>query len=604
MPNRALSPITDIDFEGIKTNLRNYLSGTLEFTDYDFEGSGMNILLDVLAYNTHYMAMYANMLAAESFIDSAVLRRSVVSLAKNLGYVPTSDTAARAVVNLSFSENVVGYNTIPVGTRFTSTKDGIQYSFVTLKSYDIDKTSTPHKCENVEIHQGTFDSVSVVYDPDSNSRKMELPFDNIDRSTIRLYVMRSPTDLSNADLSWKRDGDFVSLDPTSKVFFVNENYKGNTEISFGDGILGAEPEKGSYIVAVFMKTQGPQGNNISEFLFGGLGGNQFGATVTTISPSTFGGVKDDTERIRYTAPRYYQSQDRAVTAMDYESIVLKEYNNALQVKVWGGEESDPPQYGKVFISVIPKNSQFIGELDKKTILNTILDQRKIVAVTAEVVDVDYTYILFDCSATYDSSRTLTTESGVRQSIELAASLYSAQNLYSFGGSFRYSTISRLIDLSNNAMVSNRITTRLAKRFIPTFGLSNYDLDFGAELQRSQGTCVSVISSSLFKHRNSQNVVVDCYLSDDGAGNIVLNSVKGSTVRVVNDRIGKIDYATGKMSLTGFAPTGTGTKPFIQINAVPDQTKDIVPKRNQVLFIDPSLDGGLIVRLTDSSSRRA
>jgi hypothetical protein len=154
------------------------------------------------------------------------------------------------------------------------------------------------------------------------------------------------------------------------------------------------------------------------------------------------------------------------------------------------------------------------------------------------------------------------------------------------------------------MVSNRISTRLAKRFIPTFGLSNYDLDFGAELQRSQGTCVSVISSSLFKHRNSQNVVVDCYLSDNGSGNIVLNSVKGSTVKVINDRIGKIDYATGKMSLTGFAPTGTGTKPFIQINAVPDQTKDIVPKRNQVLFIDPSLDGGLVVRLTDSSSRRA
>lgn len=604
MPNRALSPITEVDFEGIKTNLKNYLSGTPEFTDYDFEGSGMNILLDVLAYNTHYMAMYANMLAAESFIDSALLRRSIVSLAKNLGYVPSSDTAAKAVVSLSFGEDVVGYTTLPVGTRFSSTVDGIQYSFVTLKAYEIDKTSSPHRCENVEIHQGTFDSVSMVYDPDSNTRRMELPFPNIDRSTVRIYVMRSPTDLTNADLSWKRDTDFLSLDPTSKVFFVNENYRGNLDISFGDGILGAEPEKGSYIVAVFMKTQGSQGNGISEFVFGGIGGNLFDATVTTVSPSTSGGVKEDDERIRYAAPRFYQSQDRAVTATDYESIVLKEYNNALQVKVWGGEESDPPQYGKVFISVIPKNAQFLTELDKKTILNTIIDRKKIVAVTAEITDVDFTYILIDCSATYDSSRSVISESEVRENIRLAVLSYSAESLYSFGSSFRYSVLSRRIDASSGAMVSNRISTMLSKRFVPTFGVVNYDLDFGMKLQKTQGECASIVSSSLFKHRNPQNIAVDCFLTEGGEGNIVLSSVQGSTIRVINPRVGKIDYDNGKMSLTGFAPTGTGTKPFIQINAVPDQTMDIVPKRNQVLFIDPSLDRGLVVRMTDSSARRA
>ena len=604
MPNRILSPITEIDFDGIKSNLKQYLSTTTEFSDYDYEGAGINILLDLLAYNTHYTAMYANMLAAESFIDSAILRKSVVSLAKNLGYIPNSDAAATATVSLTFGTTAGVPNSLPVGTEFTATKDGTQYTFTTIEAFEINKSSQPYRCNNVEVHQGRFDSSTIIFDPDSNSTRLELPFSNIDKSTIKVYVLKSSVDLGNADVSWKENTDFISIDSTSKVYFINENYRGNYEISFGDGILGAKPEKGNYIVAIFLKTDGVDGNGISDFTFTGIQGNLFGETVVTaVAASSGGGAKDDEEKIRFAAPRYYQSQDRAVTVQDYQSIILREYSNANQVTVWGGEDNDPPEYGKVFISVLPKNALYLSDAQKNSLIKNIIDKKKIVAVNAEVVDVDFTAVLVDCFATYDGSKTLLTESSIKASILSAMVNYSLGSMYSFGSPFRYSSLSRLIDLSNTSMVSNRITTKLAKKIQPLFGKTNYKLDFAAQLYHPVDGNESIVSTSTFKHRDNFNNVRDCILLDDGYGNIALYAVFGSVRLLINKKIGTIDYSTGKVSLVGFAPTGTGSLPYIQFNVIPDQRYDIVPKRNQILLIDPSLQGGVNLTLQDSSVRR-
>lgn len=613
MPNRVLSPVTELDFDGIKQNLKNYLSTTTEFSDYDYEGSGMNIMLDLLAYNTHYTAMYANMLAAESFIDSAILRKSVVSLAKNLGYVPNSRNAATATVSITFGQTAGVPSTVPVGSVFLANKDGDEYVFTTTESFEIDKTSVPYKCEDIEIYQGQYRTLSFVYDTNSNSVKFEIPFANVDKDLIRVYVMKSPADLSSADFTWRENSDFLDITSTSKVYFINENYRGNYEVSFGDGIFGQMPEKGNYIVVVFFETEGAAANNIgirdtattpSSFEFTGIGGSIFGATVTTIASSAGGAERDTVDKVRYAAPKYYQSQNRAVTTNDYEAIVLREYTDAESVRVWGGDENDPPEYGKVFISILPKNARTLSQAQKESLINNVLNKKKVITVQAEVIDPDYTYVFVECFATYNSNTAFTSESAIRDSLRAAIVNYSDINLQIFNASFRYSILTRLLDLSNNTIVSSRISTRLAKKLVPIYGTTRYTMDFGIALNHPIDGYTSIVKTSIFKHRDDANNVLDCFIEDDGYGKLVMYTLLGGTAKVVvNANMGTINYQTGKVTLVGFAPTSPGTLPYVTFSVAPDQRYDIVPKRNQILVIDTSIPEALTINLQDSLARR-
>ena len=613
MPNRVLSPVTELDFDGIKQNLKNYLSTTTEFSDYDYEGSGMNIMLDLLAYNTHYTAMYANMLAAESFIDSAILRKSVVSLAKNLGYVPNSRNAATATVSITFGQTAGVPSTVPVGSVFLANKDGDEYVFTTTESFEIDKTSVPYKCEDIEIYQGQYRTLSFVYDTNSNSVKFEIPFANVDKDLIRVYVMKSPADLSSADFTWRENSDFLDITSTSKVYFINENYRGNYEVSFGDGIFGQMPEKGNYIVVVFFETEGAAANNIgirdtattpSSFEFTGIGGSIFGATVTTIASSAGGAERDTVDKVRYAAPKYYQSQNRAVTTNDYEAIVLREYTDAESVRVWGGDENDPPEYGKVFISILPKNARILSQAQKESLINNVLNKKKVITVQAEVIDPDYTYVFVECFATYNSNIAFTSESAIRDSLRAAIVNYSDINLQIFNASFRYSILTRLLDLSNNTIVSSRISTRLAKKLVPIYGTTRYTMDFGIALNHPIDGYTSIVKTSIFKHRDDANNVLDCFIEDDGYGKLVMYTLLGGTAKVVvNANMGTINYQTGKVTLVGFAPTSPGTLPYVTFSVAPDQRYDIVPKRNQILVIDTSIPEALTINLQDSLARR-
>ena len=613
MPNRVLSPVTELDFDGIKQNLKNYLSTTTEFSDYDYEGSGMNIMLDLLAYNTHYTAMYANMLAAESFIDSAILRKSVVSLAKNLGYVPNSRNAATATVSITFGQTAGVPSTVPVGSVFLANKDGDEYVFTTTESFEIDKTSVPYKCEDIEIYQGQYRTLSFVYDTNSNSVKFEIPFANVDKDLIRVYVMKSPADLSSADFTWRENSDFLDITSTSKVYFINENYRGNYEVSFGDGIFGQMPEKGNYIVVVFFETEGAAANNIgirdtattpSSFEFTGIGGSIFGATVTTIASSAGGAERDTVDKVRYAAPKYYQSQNRAVTTNDYEAIVLREYTDAESVRVWGGDENDPPEYGKVFISILPKNARILSQAQKESLINNVLNKKKVITVQAEVIDPDYTYVFVECFATYNSNIAFTSESAIRDSLRAAIINYSDINLQIFNASFRYSILTRLLDLSNNTIVSSRISTRLAKKLVPIYGTTRYTMDFGIALNHPIDGYTSIVKTSIFKHRDDANNVLDCFIEDDGYGKLVMYTLLGGTAKVVvNANMGTINYQTGKVTLVGFAPTSPGTLPYVTFSVAPDQRYDIVPKRNQILVIDTSIPEALTINLQDSLARR-
>jgi len=609
MANRVLTPVTELDFDRIKENLKNYLSTTDEFSDYNFEGSGINILLDILAYNTHYTAMYANMLAAESFLDSAVLRKSIVSLAKNLGYVPNSMTSASAIVDVTMGVTTGVPSSLPTGSRFNATKDGINYPFTLVESFSIDKTTTPFKASNVVLRQGVFKSISFIYDPDSNATKFEIPSRNIDKSLTRIYVMNSAVDLGNADIAWKENTDYLQLTPTSKVYFINENHRGNYQISFGDGILGATPSKGNYIVVQYFETAGSEGNDIgvrdttsSSFVFTGIQGNDFDSTITTVSASSGGADRENEEKIRYTATKYYQSQDRAVTASDYESIILRDYPAADAVRIWGGEENDPPEYGKVFISVLPKNSPTLSDPQKRQLTSDILDRKKMIAVTTELMDPDYIYVMVDCFGTYDSNRSITNEMIVKSAIRSAIIRYSGASLETFANPFRYSVLSRQIDLSSNSIVSNRIITRLMKKLIPISGIGNYTLDYGTAVDHPFDGYSSIVSTNVFSYKNDAGKILQSFIEDDGYGVLSVCGTEAGKKVVIKENIGSIDYTTGRVSIMSFNPIDTGNLPYIRIQVIPDQRYDIVPKRNQVLLVDASIQDSILIELQDAATR--
>lgn len=522
MPNRALTtPVTDLDFDGIKENLKTFLSGTNEFSDFDYEGSGTNILLDLLAYNTHYMALYANMLAAESFIDSAVLRRSIVSLAKNLGYVPNSRNAATAVVDVTFGTTSGVPSSIPQGTRFFSSKDGENYTFTTTDVFTIDKSTVPYTAKNVEIRQGVYRSASFVYNANSNTTKFEIPSKNIDKDLTKIYVMSSQSDLTNMDITWKESADFLDIASDSKVFFINENYRGNYEISFGDGILGQKPTDGNFISILYFETDGLLANDIGKgeteespaFTFEGIGGNDFSAEVATITPSYGGGERETEEKIRYTAPKFYQAQNRAVTVDDYEAIILREYAGADSARVWGGDQNDPPIYGKVFISILPKNTTLLSDAQKEAIKRDILEKKKTVSITPEIVDPDYTFVNVTCFVTYDSRRSFVSESTIKDAAMAAIRNYFSLYLGKFNAPFRYSVLSRYIDLASNSIMSNRISTSLYKKIIPSISFAgNYTLNFDIALNHPyEGYEQSIVKTSIFKHRDSNNEIKDCFI---------------------------------------------------------------------------------------------
>jgi hypothetical protein len=611
MPNRTLTPITELDFDGIKQNLKTYLSSTTEFSDYDYEGSGINILLDLLAYNTHYMGVYANMLASESFIDSAVLRRSIVSLAKNLGYVPNSDVAATAVVRLIFGETVGVPASVPVGTQFVGSKDGSDYVFSVVESQEINKNTTPYVVEELTLRQGRFRNVTFVYDPDSNSTIFEIPSSTIDKNILKVFVLKSNADRTGFDTIWQENTNYIELDPTSKVYFINENYRGRYEVSFGDGILGQKPEKGNVIVINYFETDGFAANGIGSndtadspaFTFSGIGGDDFNSMVSVVTFAINGAGKESDLSVKYTAPKYYQAQDRAVTLNDYESIVIREVESVSSVRVWGGEDNDPPTYGKVYLSVIPKNGFVFSDAQKQHVVQNVLSNKNLVTVDVEIVDPDFTYIIINANVVYDSRTSSQSESAIKNLVRNAIASYSLTNLGKFNTNFRYSILSRLIDLSTASVVSNRIDTKVAKRLVPLSGANNYTLSYSAEFYHPYDGYQSVISSSIFSHKDSENVVRDCFLEDDGFGNVSMFTTTNGTKTLVKKNIGTVDYSMGKIILVDFAPTSTGSKLYIEIMATPDQKNDIAAQRNQVLFIDPLSPNQINITMRDAATRK-
>lgn len=617
--------IDGLDFDAIKGNLKEYLRGQDQFKDFDFEGSGMNVILDLLAYNTHYQAFYANMVANEAFMDSAVLRNSVVSIAKQLGYTPRSTQASRIFLNLEFNPNIIiggsngnetfadrvrrGNVFINRGDIFRATIQGSDFfNFVVLEDYKVDLIGGVPVVKNVRAVEGVLRPYTYIVNSFDTAQRFVLPSPNIDLSTLRLRVQRSTTDTAGLLDIWSKATDVNGLNGDSLVYFIQEAEDNKYEIYFGDGIVGKALENGNVILIEYLMTNGELANSCSQFSFVSGVTSPFIKNVSPVLSETgqpirsFGGTTPESiDSIKYYAPRSYQAQERAVTVEDYKTILVNEFSNGVDsFYVWGGEENDPPQYGKVFISIKPKNGTKIGILEKLAIQKSVLGKRNLVTIQPEIIDPDYIYLELDTVSSYDPAKTMLNPDGLISSVKAAVIQYENDNLDKFGRNFKGSKLVAQIDKSNASITGTSLKLRLQKRIEPFLAKpSPYTIRFGNALLHPVDGYPSILTSSAFGYQDQTSKaivkpIVDAYLDDDGYGNVRIYKIEGTTKVYINSKIGKINYNTGVVTLNNFNPQYIMPKSDseIKIIAVPLKN-DIQSLRNQIIVLDQSRSNFII-----------
>ena len=492
--------ITDLDFDTIKNNLKNFLSQQSEFQDYDFEGSGLNILLDVLAYNTHYNAYYLNMVANEAFLDTAVLRSSVVSHAKMLGYVPHSRKPAVANVNISITvltNNPTTSLTLPQGFGLQSDLiDNVSYLFNVLEPITVTRTGDQFLYENVKVYEGDIITNSYTYNSISNPKSVfVIPDINVDTESLTVTVQANPGNSSIETYTFASN--VLDIDNNSLVYFIEETKDSKYQIYFGDGVVGKALPDGCIINIQYIVSNGQQANKATTFIpvTGVAGFGNIDITVNSVAGGS--SERESVESVRYSAPLQYATQNRLVTYKDYESYIKRSYPNVDSVSVWGSEDDIPPSYGKVIISLKPKTNYYISEIERQRIIDEILKPKSIIAIQTEIRDPDYLYVLVNSYVKYDKRKTIDKPEVVKNKIKTAALLYRELNLNKFGGRFVLSKMQDLMDQTNpNAIIGSEVTVRIQKRFEPFLNeLRNYIIDFNTPLHR--GTLTNRLTSTEF-----------------------------------------------------------------------------------------------------------
>lgn len=547
--------LTNLDFDSLKASLKAFLQSQSQFSDYNFEGAAINVLLDIMAYNSHLNAFYLNMVANEMFLDTAVLRQTVVSHAKSLGYTPTSATAAQATVNVSIikanSDNTVLLN-LPRFTSFAAASlSGNSYNFVTLDDSSAQASGNTFFFPNVIIKEGAPTTKVFLVDNSTNaSQTFDLTDQNIDTSTINVVVQQSPTNILQTNFNLAVDSTSVSA--TDNVYFIQEGTNGNYQIYFGDGIIGAALLNGAVVIVSYITTNADAANGLSPFQLKSNILNGSTSNVTTVAASAGGSPIEDVASIKFSAPKSYIAQNRAVTKNDYVALINKNYPYFDAVNIWGGEEENPPIYGKVYISAKPKNGFAITEAQKQYVINDIIKPISILTVTPEFRDVDYNYIILSLNVEYDSTQTTATAGQIASYVVSAVNNYANLNLNTFNSEFRLSRMLRSIDDAEQSILSSTATIYIEKQFTPILNVSEtYTLNVGFPLHR--GTTddrlystpsfsindLSGISRLAFIEEvpNSFSGLEDVAISTSGGG-----YVTAPTLTIVGDGVGANAYA--------------------------------------------------------------
>ena len=601
---------TNLDYDQIKTSIKDYLRANSNFTDFDFEGSNFSVLIDTLAYNTYITAFNSNMVVNESFLDSATIRQNVVSLAGNIGYTPRSRTAAEAEVSFDAPvQNGVTVASLQPGLVCTGNLNDTSYTFSIVEKISSNVVNNIAKFQNIKIYQGTFLTKTFEYDGSLDQRFI-LDNPNIDTSKIVVYVKKSGD--SGLGLKYSLASDITNIDTTSRIYFIREIQDEKYELKFGDGFFGKKlgtesDDDGSIITVHYMVTDGEDGNdagNSNSFSFSGSFANQNGAsiipadsiTVSTILKAHNGSGIEPVDSVKYYSPLIYSAQNRAVTARDYEAIIKKIYPNTESVSIVGGEELEPPEFGTVRISIKPKNGSYVSDFSKSRILSQ-LKQYSVSGINQKLVDLKILYVEIDSSVYYNDSFVSTPDSLKTNVINSLTDYSKSVNLNKFGGRFKYSKTQQTIDDTDKAITSNITKIRIRRDLqVAANQFAQYELCFGNQFHvnakgrniKSTGFNVSGESSTVY--------LTDVPNSDMKTGTLsIVKIISENEARVVNSSAGVVDYIKGEIILTTVNITSTD-KPnnVIEIQAIPE-SNDVLGLKDLYLSFDVSKSSINMVR---------
>lgn len=585
--------VTTLDFDDIKTNLKTFLSGQTEFQDYDFEGSAMSVLLDVLAYNTHYNALYNNLAINEMFLDSARKRNSVVSLSKMLGYSPRSATCAKAKITLTVSAPASGVTvlTLPAYSTFSTTIDGKNYTFYTTGSVTNASTTGVFTLQNLEIIEGTPLEFNTAVA--SNTRYI-IPNPNIDLNTLTVKVQDSSA--SSVYTTFNRAESLIGVNSDTKCYWVKEIDEGLYELTFGDGNLGRELNFGNVVHLNYFVSSLTESNKARQFTYSGstlISGAQ--TSVTTIDIASGGSAPEDIDSIRFNAPRMYASQNRAVTPDDYKTIVYSLFSDAASVTCWGGDDNNPPVYGKIFLCVKPKDAIKLTTTQKTDLVSSILQHRNVVSVQPIIVDPEYINIALNTTVYYNPQATTKTSSDIATLVTNSIAAYNTNELNRFDSVFRYSKLSKIIDNTDPSITNNITTVLLRRQLSVRYNTSAQYLINLINPIFSSGKPDDSFKSTGFYIAGSDELH---YLDDDGVQYVRLYRIGTNGIKiVVNPTIGIIDYTKGIVDIKNLHITALADID-LEISIRPS-SNDVVSALTQIATI--ARDHLTVIALPDPTS---
>ncbi len=573
--------IAELDFDSIKNNLKDYFASQAEFTDHDFGGSAISVMLDILAYNTYYNAYYVNMLASESFLDSAQLRDSVVSKASMLGYTPQSSIGAKANVSITVTPaDAPATITIDKDTQFTSTVNGTSYVFCTADSTTVTPVNGAYVATGVTLTQGIPLTFRYTANTANTEQKFLLPNANTDMDTLTVTIQESASDTNTS--VYTKATDITTINSTSNVYFVNEHTNGQYRVQFGDGTLGRKPTTGNIVLLKALVSEGANVNGANTFSASGTVGGYSTVSVAVTNAAAGGSDRETVESIKFNAPKTYETQNRAVTTDDYKKIVEGNVSGLDSVSVWGGQDHSTPAFGKVYISAKPTGATSLSAAQITSIKDAV-SSYNMVAITPEVVDPDIVDLIFNTTVKYDSRLTTLSSGAVAESVIDTMQTYKTNNLLKFGSIFRYSALSTDIDNTESSIISNLTTITAKKGITPsTTTADSYTISFNNAIYNPSTTYEGAVTSSAFAYTDSTGTAYStCYL-DDKDGVFRIFYLSGADKIILKETAGTVTYSNGYISITSFKPDSFDGS-TIDFTITP-AANDLVPVRNQIFEI--------------------
>ena len=588
--NSSQINVTDLDFDNITDNLKNYLKGQEIFKDYNFEGSTLAILVDLLAYASHIGAINTNIAASELFLDSAQIRKNVVSRAKDLGFTPSSEKASTAIATMVL-KNVRGADGIvpsltsmimPRGTTFRTTYEGSNYEFVTAATYTPTVDSTTFTYSGIDLVQGTFAQDQFVFDTQIANAKFVLSNARVDKTRMTVNVNSGGT-----TTTYSLSTDISTITTTSKVYYTQENEVGYTELYFGDGTLGVGLLDGDIITVDYIIVDDIHADGANKFTQISAINGYSDSSIVVSSAATGGAEKETIESIKFKATKFYTSQNRLVTLNDYKAKVQEYYPNADAVAVWGGEDNSPPEYGKVFIALKPNNADYLSDTEKTTVKNN-LNKLNMLTVRPEIIDADIVKILISSTIKYNPNLTTLTAGELATLTKNTINQFDTDNLNGFDAIFRHSNLTKTIDAADSAILSNTTNIRLKKKLKPTVSTNalGYTVSLGNSLYNPHSghndMAGGITTTTGFKIGGDS--VNTHYFDDDGKGNLRRYYLSGATRIYKDNAAGVVNYSTGVITINAFILTSTvNTDTSIDFTVIPSGN-DVVAERGNLIDI--------------------